>query len=128
MSRRGGWKVLFAAGAVQPKPAITTAVNTSVITLQELPSASLDPETSVHLITIRDDGSEIHETIDADIDVKRRRDDLAENNHRVRLRTDDIPFVPQSDHQPTQPSPNSAQSAPIPPVPLPRQEPGTFSS
>ena len=36
-------------------------------------SASLDPENSVHLVTIHDDGSEIHEIIDTDIEVKRRR-------------------------------------------------------
>jgi hypothetical protein len=119
MSRRGGWKVLFAAGTVQPKPPVTAAM-TSVITVEELPSASLDPENSVHLVTIRDDGSEIHEIIDADVDVKRRRDDLVDSNRRVRPRTDDIPFVPS---QPTQPSPNSAHFAPIPPVPVPNSVP-----
>jgi len=81
---RGGMKVLFTADAVQPKPA-TTTVTSSVITVNEIPSATLDPENSVHLVTIRDDASELHEIIDADVNIKRQRNDLTEDrNRRVR--------------------------------------------
>jgi hypothetical protein len=99
---------------------------TSIIILEELSSISLDPENSVHLIIIHDDDSEFHEIIDTDIDIKRYRDDLTENTHRVRSRTNDIPFISQSINQsisqPPHPIPTSIQSTSIPSIPLPRQE------
>jgi hypothetical protein len=65
-----------------------------IIIIEELSSISFDPENSIHLIIIYDNDSEIHEIINIDIKIKRYHDNLIENNHRIRSRIDDIPFIP----------------------------------
>jgi hypothetical protein len=72
MTGRGGMKVLFAAPALPPK---TIAVSTSAISLNQ-PTASLGATTTVHLVTINPDGTEYHEIIDAEVNEKRRRNDI----------------------------------------------------
>ena len=62
-------KVLFAA------PASKTTVNTSAISLIQ-PNASLGTSTTVHLVNIHPDGTEYHKIIDAEVNEKRRRNDI----------------------------------------------------
>jgi hypothetical protein len=70
MTGRGGMKILFPTA---PKPTPQT-VNTSAITLGS--TASLGSGNTVHVITMRPDGTELHEIITADVNEKRRRNEL----------------------------------------------------
>jgi hypothetical protein len=68
MFGRGGMKVHLAK-LNAPVPTVPTVNN---ITFSEGPTASVG-ENTVHLVTIQDDGSELHEIIDVDVFEKRRR-------------------------------------------------------
>jgi hypothetical protein len=68
MFGRGGMKVHLAK-LKAPAPTAPTVNN---ITFSEGPTASVG-ENTVHLVTIQDDGSELHEIIDVDVYEKRRR-------------------------------------------------------
>jgi hypothetical protein len=97
MTGRGGMKAFFAAAATQPAPnagtpapptpASTFRSTTNTISLGVRPTATIGGGTSVHLVTIHDDGSETHEIIDADVDVKRKADDN-DPSRRVRFKFD----------------------------------------
>lgn len=68
MFGRGGMK----AHLTKLKAPVPTAPTVNNITFSEGPIASVG-ENTVHLITIQDDGSELHEIIDVDVYEKRRR-------------------------------------------------------
>jgi hypothetical protein len=127
MTGRGGMKVFFAAATTQQStPATTPAVaptpaaeapyrsSTSVISISDLPTATIGTDASIRLITLHEDGSETHEFIDADVNVKRRGTDLEDQGRRVRFRSETY----RPDETPTPSPPTFAARAPIPsPIP-----------
>ena len=86
---RGGMKSIWKPTPVAATPVHSISVNH--ITLEgDKPVASLGTESTVCLVTIHDDGRETHEYIDANIEEKRKRDEI-EQRRQVRPRTDESP-------------------------------------
>ena len=99
---RGGMKSIWKPTPVAATPVHSISVNH--ITLEgDKPVASLGTESTVCLVTIHDDGRETHEYIDANIEEKRKRDEI-EQGRQVRPRTDESP------------TPGSSQLFGIPPL------------
>ena len=94
MTGQGGMKALFPAVATQqvvpntgtPTAATPTATSmastfrpvTNNISLSVQPTVAVGRGTSVHLVAVHEDGLEIHEIIDADVNVKHKGGDLEE--------------------------------------------------
>jgi hypothetical protein len=119
MTGRGGMKILFPTA---PKPTPQT-VNTSAITLGS--TASLGSGNTVHVVTMRPDGTELHEIITADVNEKRRRNEFGKgtklpetNPHTTDTELPHIrptqqsspPTQPAQPVQPTQPAQPTGQT------------------
>jgi hypothetical protein len=122
-----------------PTPAAETSFrpSASIVSIYDLPTATIGMDTSIRLITLHEDGSETYEFIDADVNVKRRTPPLPleEQGRRVRFRTDayrpeetptpsppidilsDTP-VPRFVSIPRTPNPTPAMAAPSAGTPL----------
>jgi predicted aspartyl protease len=86
MFGRGGMKVLLPA-VVQPT--LTTSIN-QIMLMDDEPVAELGNEGTVCVVTVNDDGTEQFEYIDANVEEKRKRDDV-EQVRQVRQRLSESP-------------------------------------
>jgi hypothetical protein len=121
MTGRGGMKAFFPAAATQqalntgapppPTPATTFRPTTNNISLDVQPTATIGGGTTVHLVTIHDDGSETHEIIDADVHVKRKADDQIDPSRRVRFKFNGM-HRDREDSTPTLSPPSNSASLP----------------
>lgn len=112
MTGRGGMKTLLPA----PKPTPQT-VNTSAITLGS-PTASLSSGNTIHVVTMRPDGTELHEIITADVNEKRRRNEIGKGTKLPETNphtTDtELPHIrpTQQSSPPTQPAQSTQPAQP----------------